>query len=683
MKQEAGSRLFEMIGQIPEEMILEADRDSLEEASRPDGRQDTPQENTVAEQSYGITSHIPENEAQPTVSADHSLEKIPEKQEQSSLRTDLLPDRSGKAGSFHPQPAAVDQLENRQEAEHGSSLSFLQKSGKYLKYLPVAVCLCMVFTGAYYVINNYFRMDSMDKFSMSTGSGLEKSEDAVPDKKLAEGSQNNGSGESVDDNAPESSRFNLPVRYDAYEGPVMAMTTTGDTANLKTERELKCKVTTEKNSRTDRQDLPLLHVTDQYHIKNTSKEDKTVQFVYPFASTLNLAYDSGQDILTVHGQEGSAVKYEIGSSISAFRNQTKAGTDQTSADNEGMFETQTTEQTSSLEDYQQLSDHEGEYQKSALEKEADWEREVSVYTFSLAEMDKNISRLNNPVVAGVTVYGDSADVLTYGFIHTRKAEEGVTSHCFFVSENQSRLMLIVTGKQDREPVIGYYSNLDCTEEIEGVQYTMLKQKMSYSDALQLCTAAVTKQTMQDYDQDIYAGELPEYYHAATMYQALTMISGEEEFYHTLVQYYGSTELTEVCEKLSGETRVVYAMTTVTIPARQTCKVTTYIQKRQCSEYFTLINNFTGNTFATDTSGMDTTATDTSADSEKETKTESYGFDFLSGGKSLLNIGRTTVRLSMPEGWRVSDNNFGLRRSESVWKASAPEKSYYFEIRRKS
>ncbi len=712
MRQNAGERLFALIGEIPEEMVLEADQDGLQDQAGDNGlghgniaidlpeaeknaktkveiemgveiaaqntKMDTPDKDTSflrssQAQSSGfmhkpddtsVSKSAPESMHTPD---DTSVSKSAPESMHTPDDTSVsksAPDLSQTPDSDFVYSGIVskhtDTWSKHQPKRCNGRTFFGHKAGEYLKYLPVAVCLSMVFAGAYYVVNHSFRAGSDDAFYMNDSDGSksdQKAEDAVAAGENRDDgftSENgglagiNGSSEPAagSDDAKEmagDAGLQLPVRYDAYEGPVVAMTATGDTHNLKTSRQLKCKVSVEKGSESSQ---PLLHISDQYAIKNTSKEDKTFQLVYPFASTLNLAYEMDQEILQIQGRKHSAVKYEIGESILACR---RRGLSQGSAMAPGGYQGYEAQQAeaagaSSMEDYERLFDQEGEYQKNALAKEADWEREVSVYTFSDFQMGEDAQKRNNPAVVGVTVYGADADVLTCGFAHSSVPVDEVANHCFFFSENQARLMLVVTGKQDREPAIGYYSNLDCEEEIEGVQCTMQKQKMTYSDALQLCAAAVAKQTLQDYGQDVYAGELPEYFNASAAYQALTMLSGEDEFYDILLAQYGSTELREVCEKLFGETRLIYAMSTVTIPAKKTLKVAAHIQKRQSSAFFTIPEQ------------------DVHDDMQKET----YGYDFLNGTKSLINGTKTNIQLYLPKSWKLAKSSLNFKRKKAVW-----------------
>ena len=115
--------------------------------------------------------------------------------------------------------------------------------------------------------------------------------------------------------------------------------------------------------------------------------------------------------MQVKGQEQAAVTYSIGDSIQAYR-----GADATGA--------------VSFEDYQQIFTQESDYQERALAKEADWDRSVYVYTFSDIQVQEEAAAANASGVIGVTVNGAQSDVLTYGFDHSFRKEDGSRNDCF-------------------------------------------------------------------------------------------------------------------------------------------------------------------------------------------------------------------------------------------------------------
>lgn len=503
-----------------------------------------------------------------------------------------------------------------------------QKLDGYFKYLPVAACLCIVFFGAYYVIINSklgvpgTGIHTEGGYDGGASDGAVKKEESEMDLVQSDGGTNEETQEGVRDDAGSdgSIRYEatvLPARYDAYEGPVFALTATGDTQKLRISRSLKADVLADP--------LPVMQIADTYEMKNTSDADKTLQIVYPFVTAFREAWDGSKPVLSLIEKPEVPVSYSIGESICAYR-----GADLS--------------ETSSMEDYEQLFDAEADYQEQALEKEAGWNQKVQVYTFSNIRLKESAQDGASGIV-GVTVSSQEAKVLTYGFDHSFEREDGSSNHCFFLPEEQKKLVLIVTGDLEEEPRVGYYSNLDCVErlDISSLDYDMRKQEMSYTNALRICSKEAAGLLCEALAEETGKEAAP-YINAEAALRALTMFGEEEDFYNTLQQRYQSTELREVFERIFGETRVVFARATITIPAGKSVQVAAHIQKR------------------------------------KQQETEEYAFDFFSAAHSQLPLKKTAFRLTIEDGITITEQNLGLEQKKaSVWKAVLSKKPYSFSV----
>ncbi len=710
MMRKAGERLFEAIGQIPEELIMEAERDGLLEEGARQGlweqrtdRIDKTDQISQIDQIGQIKqidqieqaevngklqkkgAKLAQHEERPKDSTNHAAQDVKQSGNQ-ELNAVQDVKQSGnqepnavqdvkQSGNQNSQWNELEEVTKGRSQGHQSRMAVI---GGYLKYLPVAACLLLVCSGVFYIVNSYIGSDKSFNLSATGGSDggmLEKSEDL--------GEAMDGKAEMADDAAGAESGFGgeyssgaqlsgsasdlsqlLPVRNDTYEGPVLSLTATGDTHNLQTTRRLKGEVVTEEQ--VDRVQ-PLLHIEDSYEIKNTSKEDKMLQLVYPFATTLNLAYGIEGKILEVSGQDEKSISYNIGDSIWA-RRQSAMREILEQSDERGALEQQSESDdlkqsivsASSMKDYQKLFEN-TDYQERALEKEADWSREVSVYTFSNIHVQEEADVWNDLSAAGVTVRGAQAEILTYGFDHAFESEEGVSHYCFFIPDSQNeqkQFVMIVTGELDSEPELGFYSNLDCEETVDGIACDINKQKMSYADALRMCSRLEVRNVRQDYEQGIYVGELPEYFGADAVFKALTVIGNEESFYHELLERYHTTELREIYEQLLGETRIVYAMTTVMIPAGQSVQVTAQVCRRQYYGHYMLMN-----------------------EDEQEQQADHYQFDFMMDDNSRLNVEKTSLRLKLSAEWQIIEENLGLEQKKSVFKAVLGDNMYHFIVSR--
>lgn len=563
---------------------------------------------------------------------------------------------------YSPGSGAVAEKEPETVPGRHSAHTYAAKLGRYLKYLPVAACLCIVFGSAYYVVNNYRGAGSFGSFSKAenieqpadTPEGAADQEVQMKDEADADGASGiqdapdagHASDDSAESGIAQDKNMNgdqegagggmkdrLPVRYGAYQGPVFALTATGDTQKLAARRSLKADIVTETDIITNTGSpgiQPLLQITDSYQIKNTSDMDKTLQLLYPFTGVLNQAQDPDGEILEVSGQEKPLqISYSFGGSIAEYEN---------------------------MDSFMEALSGEAmkEYQEQALEKEADWGRQVSVYTISV--QGKTGSDQAEQCVAGITVKGAGADTLTFGFDHSFEREEHTAYHCFFVSEDQEKRYLIVTGETQGEPELEFYTNLDCEEKAEGMQYQMQRQRMAYKDALRLCTDTAFRQMDQEYEKGIYAAELPEYMNADAAFRALTVTSTEDDFYDTLTERYHSTELQEISNRMFAEIRIVYAMGTVTIPAGETVKVTARTQKQQENGHYVFADG--------------------------PLRTDSFRYDFLSGAQNRLRIKKTDFQLHLADEWEIMKQNMGLvQKRDDVWKTVLHDKDCYFILKK--
>ena len=511
--------------------------------------------------------------------------------------------------------------EKREKQICGRKQRGLKKLKAGLKYIPVAACISIVLFVSLYIVKysnlNRSRTDFFLSASAGNGKERETGEGAV-DLEMGQTAAEDGAFDdkyNVDNKAPA-----LPMRLDDYEGPALVMTATGDVQHVKTTRRLQCKVESqESNGMTQ----PLLHIWDRYQIKNDSNEDKTLQLVYPFVTALNQSYGLDGDILKAQGGEEKKIEYGVGDGASAFLGGKPDG-------------------SVTLLDYERLCDPGSEYQENALQKAVDWNKAVDVYFFS----DIQVKEGGGGVV-GVTVAKEGADVLTFGFDYAN-----AENYCFFAPTEYARPMLIITGAGKVEPKVGYYTNLDCEEEAPGIQCAVQKRSMRYADALRLCCLEATRKMEFAYNNGEYVGKLPEYFGEDAVFQALTAVSQEDEFYDALVKRYGFTQLEEIFEMMFEETRIVYAMVTVTIPAKKTVKVTARTQKRQANGNFKL---------PWDDEGQKT----------------DFQYDFASTADSRLHVKKTFLQLDAGKMWKVTAEDMGLQKRGGLLTASFGKGAHSF------
>ena len=249
MTENAGERLFQIMGQISEEMILEAAEE------QPDDERQKLYVQTAQSQNQRKKQD-----------ADH----------EENENINIVADDDANADKYRGNGSADDRADskNSNQALWYQKIK-VEKLNGYLKYLPVVACLCIVFGSAGYIMSNYVQTNSSKDMDMSGsfdgGSGLEElnrneelydskmdiaMDDAAAEDEsdgLAEGANQSDSEEGSEKESAAENKLQdagdsggsawqkalLPIRYDAYEGPVFPLTATGDTQKLKVSRSLK------------------------------------------------------------------------------------------------------------------------------------------------------------------------------------------------------------------------------------------------------------------------------------------------------------------------------------------------------------------------------------------------------------------------------------------------------------
>ena len=152
MTENAGERLFQIMGQISEEMILEAAEE------QPDDERQKLYVQTAQSQNQRKKQD-----------ADH----------EENENINIVADDDANADKYRGNGSADDRADskNSNQALWYQKIK-VEKLNGYLKYLPVVACLCIVFGSAGYIMSNYVQTNSSKDMDMSGsfdgGSGLEE-----------------------------------------------------------------------------------------------------------------------------------------------------------------------------------------------------------------------------------------------------------------------------------------------------------------------------------------------------------------------------------------------------------------------------------------------------------------------------------------------------------------------------
>ncbi len=361
--------------------------------------------------------------------------------------------------------------------------------------------------------------------------------------------------------------------YDSYAGPVFPLTILEEVSGLSAERT----VTWDFSPNTSVADTgvytPSLNVTDEYLLTNSTEEDITVTAVYPYAGT----FDTPPLVLTVDGTETESElnfgNYAAGPSSD--------GEDSLSV---GLLS------LSSWEDYKALLE-DGSYLEDALTPATDLTIPVTVYTFTDAQYtgSKNADAPYLNVEANVD-YSQTA-LLTYKFNgYSYDMDTGDVSCGFFVPSENSRsaddtYYLIVLGQDLDDYTVQGYKNAGCErkDQLDGVSAAVSRQETTLDQILmELCQLHVDtlRDSLNRAIDLYYSDEVTVEMYCEQMSKAVAMYIqlGENP-----TQLHGPM-LEDLFTEVEAQTRVLYRVFSLTIPAQSTVDVCILQAKSESYDY---------------------------------------------------------------------------------------------------
>lgn len=356
------------------------------------------------------------------------------------------------------------------------------------------------------------------------------------------------------------------VKQINYAGPVLPLTLEDSEAanKLAVERSISYDlVNADKNPGANSG----IAVKDEYTIKNTSDEEKTINLLYPYVSNLKSMTKSAPAISI----EGKAVNFFV-----------NIGEDTTVKKSvNGKDDVLTQAKASSLEDYSKLLQN-GEYQDDALMKSAlDSQLQVTIY-----ELVKNKNAIDgqNDMIQSISFVIDpkKTAVLACGFTGNMTNDGGLTEYSFNTSGDNTNgigtKLLIVFGEDIGEYTLNTASADEAVKETGDSAYAVKRYTGSYYE--------VVERLIQEFgDQYIKAGEnlLSGYSNSiAKLIDKLLFKDGVPS------EDVSSINSIDIIEKLIGQAyiadRVFYLEAPVTIPAGESVSLSVSYVKDSSFEY---------------------------------------------------------------------------------------------------
>lgn len=379
-------------------------------------------------------------------------------------------------------------------------------------------------------------------------------------------------------------------------------------------------------------------VNDSYILSNSSKEERTLTAIYPFAGSFNELKEQ-MPVITVDGQEMSPILYAGGYS-GGFTG--VYGVDDPNG-SENIL------QLNSWEGYKSLL-WDGSYQNNAFSPYPILSQQVTVYTFTDFQAPEEYRAATQAI--SFTIDPDKTTILTYGFNGGEYGDTGFRRYSYFVPNNKQlhkgEKLLIVIGDDINNYTLQGYKNGACEagNELAGVSTTITRSEQVLSDVMSGLIDDFFKQYGADnllsVPREMFLGAVSEF-----IYQYGLLSESVCDRYQ-----YGMLE--DVISETNVLQRVFYLEFPITIPAGKSMPITVDLHKKPSYDF---------------------------ACSNSKNK-GIQGYDMVTHLRSNLGFDKLTAELTSTEHIEIVRQNYGFDLSKGVTKVELDTaiEHYYLEVR---
>lgn len=424
----------------------------------------------------------------------------------------------------------------------------------------------------------------------------------------------------------------------SYDGPIFPLTTMDDTEGIDVTRTVNFDFSPYRKSSTDRVNKKAI-IHDEYQLTNSTDEDKTITFVYPYVSTL---VEERKTKISVNDDQIDTKLY-IGMFSGSFSG-VSSDTTSVNIDNNTFWT-----------DYKYLLE-DGSYMKDAFSAYPELNEPVIVYELSDINYNGNLEN----VALSIEFAMDYEDTFffDYGFDGgSDNNESGEYVRSFYISKNEydtdSKHYLVVLGKDIKLNRLQGYKNNRCNtgDEIEGIDAKITRYETTMNEIFKNISDDYYDQ-MQWYirgdefnpyvdgslSKDIYYGEL------CRVYTRYGLLGSEPKQRYT-------TSLEDMLGDVDSYERVIYEAFEVEIPAGVTVTVSAELVKEGSF-------NFHG---------------------KPNAKTGIDGYDLVTQLGSTLNFTKQSASFTDLNIIKIINTNFGLANDSKQVELDNEQEHYFIEV----
>lgn len=414
-----------------------------------------------------------------------------------------------------------------------------------------------------------------------------------------------------------------------YAGPILPMNVSENTDGITADRMLHYAFTVKESGEPD------LRVTDTYTLANNTREDKELDVIYPFISSISNSTEYTPELMK--DEKRLQTKMLLGDYTGGFTGAYGAeGPDNT---------THNLAAINSWEGYQSLLEN-GKYFEMAQKEKIFTDQSVTVYTF------QDVTYPEEYEAATLSIEFDlpqNGHVITYG-MNGAGYEDGSSRHQYsYFVRHASGQKVIILGEPPAEYTVQGYENGACEKKLNSLTWKVSTKTMLLSEAVAECIADYGMQ----YADMVTASPLVT---EDLIWRAVISMFDYTVLGNSPKDRYDWMRLDDLIAESYSMERVMYLKAQVMVPAGQSIIIESKFRKGSSYDF---------------------------ACSGPEENKGIRGYDMMTRLGSSLKFMELKASISLPQAYEIIRQNFGfdLINGKALVRLDPAQERYYLEIKR--
>ena len=412
-----------------------------------------------------------------------------------------------------------------------------------------------------------------------------------------------------------------------YAGPIMPISIENDLTDIDIER----KLTLDFNDFYKDKELK---VYDEYSFKNTSKEDKKIEIIYPFISNIQ----NSKKYIPKLSTNNKALDSEViigqytGAFVGMYGDESKSD------------KTYNLESLSTWDEYKNLLSDDS-YYKDAIEKNVFKDQLVTVYSFeNVIYPEEN----HAATIALEFKLPKDSQVMTFGINGASiDSETREYIYDYFVRHNRGQKIIII-GEAPKEYKVNGYENGACEKEDKRISATVSSQTKLLSEVIKECIM----ETKERYNDLYFISDL---INDENIYNSVIKMLNYTEFGDKPKDRYSFNRLDDLISESLSMDRIMFLRKEIEIKSGESLKLKGVLIKDSSYDF---------------------------AGAESEGNKGVSGFDLITSIKSQNKFNKQKAEIILPNDYIIVNQNFGFDKENSKI-IDLKDEYYYIDIKSKN